>query len=88
LIAYLHKGEKEAKEPAPKEYVKYMNGYKSHAFIDYGHGFMQIENIDTKLPRESLKSAIKITLLMSSNPSREDLFSADSIKLGMEICLQ
>ncbi|MDR1976823.1 MAG: murein transglycosylase domain-containing protein [Campylobacteraceae bacterium] len=77
-------GEKDAKEPAPKEYVKYLDNYKSRALIDYEKGFVQVETVDTKEPKESLKKAIKTALLMPFNPSGEDLFNSNDIKLGDE----
>lgn len=77
-------GEKDAKEPAPKEYVKYLNNYKSRALIDYENGIVRIETIDTKTPKESLKSAIKTALLMPHDPRGEELFNSDEIKLEGE----
>ena len=89
-FASLHKavvniwGEKNAKEPAPKEYVKYLNNYKSRALIDYEKGIVRVETIDEKNPKESLKSAVKTTLLMPSDPRGEDLFNSNDIKLEGE----
>ncbi|MDR3346745.1 MAG: murein transglycosylase domain-containing protein [Campylobacteraceae bacterium] len=77
-------GEKDAKEPAPKEYVKYLNNYKSRALIDYENGIVRIESVDTKTPKESLKSAIKTALLMPHDPRGEELFNSDEIKLEGE----
>jgi len=77
-------GERDAKEPAPKEYVKYLNNYKSRALIDYENGIVRIETIDTKTPKESLKSAIKTALLMPHDPRGEELFNSDEIKLEGE----
>jgi membrane-bound lytic murein transglycosylase C len=52
--------------------------------IDYEKGVVRVETVDTKSPKESLKSAIKTTLLMPHNPSGEDLFNSNEIKLQGE----
>lgn len=77
-------GDSDAKEPSAKEYVKYINNYKSRAIIDYEKGMISIGTIDTTNTNQSLKDAIVMTLLMPSNPNGEDLFNSNKIKLGGE----
>jgi membrane-bound lytic murein transglycosylase C len=77
-------GDEEVKEPAPKEYVKYLNDYKSRALIDYEAGLVRVETIDDKSPKDSLRRAIITALLMPSDPRGEELFDSSDIKLGGE----
>ncbi|MFV0481835.1 MAG: murein transglycosylase domain-containing protein, partial [Campylobacteraceae bacterium] len=77
-------GEKETKEPAPKEYVKYLNDYKSRAIIDYENSVVYVGTVDEVNPKESLFNAIVTTLLMPHDPSGADLFNSNDIKLGGE----
>lgn len=77
-------GERDAKEPSAKEYVKYTNNYQSRAIIDYEKGLINIGTIDSKNINKSLKEAIVMTLLMPNDPSSADLFNTNSIKLGGE----
>lgn len=77
-------GEQDAKEPSAKEYVKYINDYKSRAIIDYEKGIINIGTVDQQHTEQSLKEAIVMTLLMPQDPSGEDLFNTNKIKLGGE----
>lgn len=77
-------GDSDAKEPSPKEYVKYINNYKSRAIIDYEKGIVTIGTVNSSNVNQSLKEAIVMTLLMPSNPNGEDLFNSDKIKIGGE----
>jgi len=75
-------GEKEVKEPRPKEYVKYTQNYLSRAAVDFDHGLVTVETLDQAQPLPSLKNAIVTTLLTPSDPRAVDLYSARTVKLG------
>ena len=75
-------GEGEAREPRPKEYVKYTQNYMSRALVDFDHGVITVETLDQKDPLASLKTAIVTTLLTPNDPRAVDLFSSKEIKLG------
>ena len=75
-------GEKNIKIPKQKEYVKYMQNYKSRALIDFDKGIVTIETIDEKNTKNSLQNAIITTLLLPDDPRAADLFGAKEIKLG------
>lgn len=72
-------GSENVKTPTQKEYVKYMQNYKSRAMVDFDSGIVTVESLDTK---ESLKKAIVTTLLFPEDPRSADLFNANEIKLG------
>ncbi|WP_321471216.1 murein transglycosylase domain-containing protein [Halarcobacter sp.] len=72
-------GKDNVKIPKQKEYVKYLQNYKSRALIDFDNGLVTVETLDTK---ESLKNAIVTTLLLPDDPRAADLFGAKKIKLG------
>lgn len=72
-------GGKNVKIPKQKEYVKYMQNYKSRALVDFDNGIVRVESLDSK---ESLKNAIVTTLLLPDDPRGADLFSAKKVKLG------
>ena len=67
------------KIPKKKEYVKYMQNYRSRALVDFDKGTVIVESLDTKI---SLKNAIITTLLLPNDPRGADLFNANKIKLG------
>lgn len=75
-------GEKNVKIPKQKEYVKYMQNYKSRALVDFDNGIVTVETIDDKDYKKSLKNAIITTLLLPDDPRAADLFEAKSVKLG------
>lgn len=68
--------------PQKKEYVKYMQNYKSRALVDFDKALITVETLDTANPKESLKNAIVTTLLLPDDPRSADLFGAREIKLG------
>lgn len=72
-------GKDNVKTPSKKEYVKYMQNYKSRAMVDFDSGMITVETLDSK---KSLKNAIVTTLLLPDDPRSADLFSASDIKLG------
>ncbi|WP_072680698.1 murein transglycosylase domain-containing protein [Arcobacter sp. LA11] len=75
-------GEGNEKLPKEKEYVKYMQNYKSRALIDFDKGIVTVETIDTKNTRRSLTNAIITTLLLPDDPRAVDLFGTSEVKLG------
>ncbi len=75
-------GEENVKIPKKKEYVKYMQNYKSRALVDFDKGLITVETIDSNNSKESLKNAIITTLLLPDDPRSADLFGAKEIKLG------
>ena len=75
-------GEDNVALPKQKEYVKYMQNYKSRAFVDFDKGMIRVETLDAKNPKSSLKNAIVTTLLLPDDPRGADLYSAKKVKLG------
>jgi len=75
-------GKGNRKVPQPKEYVKYMQDYKSRAFVDFDKGLVTVETIDEKDTKSSLKNAIITTLLLPEDPRAFDLFGTSEVKLG------
>ncbi len=75
-------GEENAKVPKQREYVKYMQNYKSRALIDFDKGLVSVETLDTANTNASLKNAIITTLLLPDDPRGADLFGAKEIKFG------
>ncbi|WP_428026356.1 murein transglycosylase domain-containing protein [Arcobacter sp.] len=75
-------GEKNVKIPKQKEYVKYLQNYKSRALVDFDKGIVTVETLDNKDYKKSLKNAIVTTLLLPDDPRAADLFEAKSVKLG------
>ncbi len=75
-------GKNNRKIPKQKEYVKYMQNYKSRASIDFDNGIVTVETIDEKDAMNSLKNAIVTTLLLPEDPRAFDLFGSGEIKLG------
>lgn len=68
--------------PKKKEYVKYMQNYKSRALVDFDNGIITVETLDEKESKKSLKNAIVTTLLLPDDPRSADLFGTKKIKLG------
>lgn len=75
-------GKDNVKTPKQKEYVKYMQNYKSRALIDFDKGIVTVETIDRKNSKKSLQNAIVTTLLLPDDPRAADLFGTGKIKLG------
>jgi len=75
-------GKNNVKLPKKKEYVKYMQNYKSRALIDFDRGIITVETLDTNNSKESLKNAIVTTLLLPDDPRSADLFGSKKVKLG------
>ncbi len=83
LSDHVHKtwGDKEFLEAGKHRYVKYLDGYRTRAHIDFDKGKVYISTVSQYQPKETLKKAIIGTLLMPSDPSHVDLFSDKSIPL-------
>ncbi|RXK14410.1 lytic murein transglycosylase [Halarcobacter mediterraneus] len=75
-------GKDNRKVPQPKEYVKYLQNYKSRAYIDFDKGIVTVETLDEKNTKKSLKNAIITTLLLPEDPRSFDLFGTKEVKLG------
>jgi len=75
-------GNNNVKIPQKKEYVKYMQNYKSRTLIDFDKGIVTVETLDDKNAKKSLKDAIVTTLLLPDDPRSVDLFSSKPVKLG------
>jgi len=65
--------------PQKKEYVKYLQNYKSRALIDFTKGRVRVETLGSK---KDLKQSIVMTLLLPDDPRSVDLFGAKNVKLG------
>ena len=65
--------------PQKKEYVKYLQNYKSRALINFTKGTVRVETLGDK---KSLKKSIVTTLLLPDDPRSVDLFGAKDVKLG------
>jgi len=68
-------GKDEAREPRPKEYVKYVSGYRSRALVDFDAGLITVETLDAADPAASLRQAVASTVLTPRDPRAVDLFS-------------
>jgi len=75
-------GKKNIKIPQKKEYVKYLQNYKSRALVDFDKGLVSVETLDDKDYKKSLKNAIITTLLLPSDPRAINLYDAKKVKLG------
>ncbi|PKN13949.1 MAG: lytic murein transglycosylase, partial [Deltaproteobacteria bacterium HGW-Deltaproteobacteria-24] len=75
-------GEENVEVPKQKEYVKYIDNYKSRALIDYDNGIITVETLEQNDPQNSLKNAIITTLLLPDDPRAVDLFGSSEVKLG------
>ena len=65
--------------PKRKEYVKYLQNYKSRALINFTKGTVRVETLGNKA---NLKKSIITTLLLPADPRGIDLFGAKNVKLG------
>ncbi|NJB67337.1 membrane-bound lytic murein transglycosylase C [Desulfobaculum xiamenense] len=75
-------GPDERREPTPRTYVKYSEGYKARALVDFDAGTVIVETLDRENPRESLRQAVVTTLLAPGDPRAVDLYSASEIRFG------
>ncbi|MEC6830277.1 membrane-bound lytic murein transglycosylase MltC [Photobacterium toruni] len=63
-------------------YVKYFDGYRTRAYIDFDSGKIYISTVSSYAYKSTLKKAIEETLLMPADPSQVDIFSDKSIPLN------
>jgi len=75
-------GARDAREPEPKQYVKYTQNYLSRASVDFENGKILVETLDQQTPQASLRAAVATTLLTPYDPRAVDLYSAGPVKLG------
>ena len=67
------------KRPSTKTFVKYENGYKARAIVNFEKGYVKVESIINDKNR--FVNALVNTMLMPEDPRSVDLFS-DKIKLN------
>jgi membrane-bound lytic murein transglycosylase C len=72
-------GDKNVEIPKQKEYVQYMQNYKSRAIIDFENGMVRVETVSDK---NTLQKSIVTTLLLPEDPQSIDLYGSKDIKLG------
>lgn len=65
--------------PQKKEYVKYLQNYKSRALINFTKGSVRVETLGSK---KDLKQSIVTALLLPDDPQSVDLFGAKNVTLG------
>lgn len=75
-------GKKDSREPTPREYVKYVQGYRSRCLVDFDAGVVTVETVDTANPAASLRSAVVTALLTPGDPRAVDLYGPGEVKLG------
>ncbi|HIF9189921.1 TPA: membrane-bound lytic murein transglycosylase MltC [Photobacterium damselae] len=88
LLAYLNEqvkkqwGDDEFLQAGKHRYVKYLDGYRTRAHIDFDTGKIYVSTVSKYAPKETLKEAIVSTLLMPADPAQVDLFSDKTIPLN------
>ncbi|ODA24142.1 membrane-bound lytic murein transglycosylase MltC [Photobacterium damselae] len=88
LLAYLNEqvkkqwGDDEFLQAGKHRYVKYLDGYRTRAHIDFDTGKIYVSTVSKYVPKETLKEAIVSTLLMPADPAQVDLFSDKTIPLN------
>lgn len=75
-------GKADAREPEPKQYVKYTQNYQSRAMVDFENGRIIVETLDQEAPVKSLREAIVTTLLTPYDPRAVDMYSSGPVRLG------
>jgi len=75
-------GQRDVREPEPKQYVKYTQNYLSRASVDFERGLIVVETLDQDTPQASLRAAIATILLTPYDPRAVDLYSAGPVRLG------
>lgn len=72
-------GDNDSLVAGKRQYVKYTDGYKSRAHVDFVRGVVIVETVATTEPENHLKEAITTTLLTPDNPGGVDLYSDSGI---------
>jgi membrane-bound lytic murein transglycosylase C len=78
-------GEDKPKISNRKKLVKYTNGYKARAIVDFEKGSILVETLaDSSQAKtlHNLQQAIVTTLLSTSDPQKTDIFSSDAPQLS------
>ncbi|MGF1726096.1 membrane-bound lytic murein transglycosylase MltC [Photobacterium nomapromontoriensis] len=87
LYAYLAQhvkkqwGDDEYLEAGKHRYVKYIDGYRTRAHIDFETGKIYVSTIDQHQPMEKLQKAVVQTLLMPADPKDAELFTDKDVIL-------
>ena len=68
-------GKEDAKQPGPKDYVKYTDNYYNRAHINFESGTVTVETLAPDSQQDYLKKAIITTLLTPDDPRQVDLYS-------------
>ena len=68
-------GKDNAKQPGPKDYVKYTDKYYNRAHVNFESGTVTIETLAPDSQEQYLKKAIITTLLTPDDPRQVDLYS-------------
>jgi membrane-bound lytic murein transglycosylase C len=68
-------GKGDAKQPGPRDYVKYTDQYYNRAHIDFEAGTVTVETVAPESQQQYLKKAIVTTLLTPADPREVDLYS-------------
>lgn len=74
-------GDDEYLEAGKHRYVKYIDGYRTRAHIDFEAGKIYVSTIDQYQPMEKLQKAITQTLLMPADPKDAELFTDKDVIL-------
>ena len=75
-------GNKDYLQAGRHRYVKYFDGYRTRAHINFDNGKIYVSTVANYAPKATLKKAIEETLLMPADPSQVDIFSDKSIPLN------
>lgn len=75
-------GDDEYLAASKHHYVKYIDGYRTRAHIDFDQGKIWVATISPYQPKSKLQHAIVETLLMPADPSKIDLFSDKEFALS------
>lgn len=65
--------------PGSKKYVKYTQGYRDRAIVDFESGVIRVETLAQTQVEQALKQAIVTALLTPEDPESVDLFSDKAV---------
>ncbi|CAH0533667.1 Membrane-bound lytic murein transglycosylase C [Vibrio stylophorae] len=68
-------GDKDYVEAGKHRYVKYIDGYRTRAHIDFDQGEIYVSTVSRWSAKDKLRKAIVHTLLMPADPKDAELFS-------------
>ncbi|MFH0260212.1 membrane-bound lytic murein transglycosylase MltC [Vibrio barjaei] len=75
-------GEDEFVQAGKHRYVKYLDGYRTRAHIDFDRGKIYVSTLSQSHPKQHLQKAIVQTLLMPADPEHAELFSDKEVVLN------